>query len=116
MFKAVLVIFVLGIGKGDGTGGNISTTLFQNIDQCNEAIVHIEDVIDDWHYGKDEKDIVPVRKTIKCFPITPEPIDFNVQVPPGVFQNYKPSTPAPMVIPMAPEPLPKMKSHNRWDK
>ena len=76
MFKAMLVVFVLGIGKGhDEYGGSLNVVPFQTMAQCEEAIVEMKRVTDKWHYGDDKKNIVPVRGSFKCVPITPVPLD-----------------------------------------
>jgi len=87
MFKAVLVIFVLGIGKGDNQkGGNLTVTPFQSMAQCEQAIGHINTVTNKWYYGDDKTAIVPILKTVKCYPIDEVPLnistpDFTVQAP-----------------------------------
>lgn len=76
MFKAVLVIFVLGIGKGDDQkGGNVTVIPFQSMAQCEQALNHTKDVMKKWHYGKDKDKVVPVLNTMECRPIDAVPLD-----------------------------------------
>lgn len=69
MFEAVLIIYVLEIAKNDA--GNVSVTPFETMAQCEQAIAHTQKVLDSWHYGNDKSDIVPVKKSMVCKPITP---------------------------------------------
>lgn len=112
MFKAVLVIFVLGVGRGHvGDGGSLTVTPFQSMEQCKEAVVHLEDVLDDWHYGNDKTDLVPVNKTAKCFPITAVPLALPVADQPSYVPECKPVQ---VVIPQ--QPAFELRKHKRWDR
>jgi len=75
MFKALLVIYVVAIGEGGDftNSGSLSSTLFETMEQCEAAIVHMKTVTDKWHYGEDKSKIVPLKKTIECFEIPPGP-------------------------------------------
>lgn len=75
MFEAVLITYMLGIGKDFNQGASLAATPFQTMAQCEEVVKHIDDVIDDWHYGKDKKKTVPILKSAKCFPIKSVPLD-----------------------------------------
>ena len=72
MFKAVLIIFVVGFGDTDSASTNV--TPFETMEQCEAAIVHVKDVWDDWHYGKDKSNTVPIKYSAKCFDIPPGPV------------------------------------------
>lgn len=86
MFKAMLVIFVLGIGKGhDEYGGSLNVVPFQTMDQCKEAVVELKKVTDPWHYGDDKSNKVPIRGSIKCVAITPVPL--NIPSPTVTYQT-----------------------------
>jgi len=90
MFKALLVIYVISIGGDDK--GSLTTTPFETMEQCEAAIKHVEDVIDDWYYGDDKAKIVPIKKTMKCFEIPPGSTQHMVQPP------YEPGENPPIVI------------------
>ena len=99
MFKALLVIYVMSIGGDDK--GSLTTTPFETMAQCEAAIKHAEDVIDDWHYGDDKNNIVPIKKTMKCFEIPPGPTPSTVQMP---------DKPDKQTVVIEPEP----RIHKRW--
>jgi len=110
MFKAVLIIYVVGIGQsGDDNSGALNATAFETMQQCEAAIVHAKDVIDDWHYGDDKSNIVPLKRTMKCFPIPAGP---------APEQKYNFKAPEEKECPriLGPGPsVPEERLHRRWD-
>lgn len=109
MFKVILVVYVMGVGTGKDytNAGSTNVTLFETMEQCEAAIVHVKDVWDDWHYGDDKSKIVDVRNTAKCF-----------DIPANTTRSYQPSPPAtkPEVKPQPKSPPPVLKKHKRWDQ
>ena len=103
MFKALLVIYVVSFGD-PGNGGSLTTTPFETMAQCEAAIKHAEDVLDDWHYGDDKTKVVPTKNTLKCFEIPPGPSSNRAQLP------DEPAVPAP-IVDYTPDP----RGNKRWN-
>jgi len=105
MFKALLVIYIVSIGTQGERGGSLTTTPFETMEQCEAAIKHAEDVLDDWHYGDDKSSVVPTKNTMKCFEIPPGPLPDLVQLPDGTVDS------APIVVDKPPSP----RTNKRWN-
>jgi len=104
MFKALLVIYVVAIGSGDDPSGSLTTTPFETMEQCEMAIKHAEDVIDGWHYGKDKTNLIPLKRTMKCFDIPPGPTHTAEHLLDEVGEEKS--------QPFTPDPTPTI--HKRW--
>ncbi len=69
MFKAVMIIFVITMGRsGDETpAGILDTKMFETIEQCQFAKEKMDAAIERWHYGKgDNTTEFPVKRTVEC--------------------------------------------------
>ncbi len=114
MFKAVLIITVMGIGKGGDQGASFNAIPFQSMAQCKEAVTHLEKEMKVWHYGKDKSNTVPVLKRLNCFSLTPESLD--IPAPAVTLPESTGTACAPTTTIVVKEPMPQLRKHKRWDQ
>ena len=125
MFKAVMIIFVITMGRGgdETPAGIVNTINFETMAQCEFAKAKMDEAIGNWHYGRgDDKDPFLVKRTVECHEYPEDAVpklstrtSYSVDSSGNFNSGYnRQQTPPPSTLNIPETPQYEV-NHQRWD-